>query len=118
MVSVTVSNDVTDCEETIEFIIEVQGFEDTLINLNVFTPNSDGINDEFVFGEYAMNSVDVQIFNRWGQMVYSWVGENKSWKGKGIDGSDLPEGVYFYMFKADGVDGHYYERKGSITLLR
>jgi gliding motility-associated-like protein len=118
MVSVNVSNDVTECEETIEFIIEVQGFEDTLIDLNVFTPNSDGINDEFVFGEYAMNSVDVQIFNRWGQMVYSWVGENKSWKGKGIDGSDLPEGVYFYMFKADGVDGHYYERKGSITLLR
>jgi gliding motility-associated-like protein len=118
LVSVTVTNDVTGCEKTIDFIIEVQGFEDTLINLNVFTPNSDGINDEFVFSEYAMTSVDVQIFNRWGQMVKSWVGENKSWEGKGIDGSDLPEGVYFYMFKADGVDGHYYERKGSITLLR
>jgi hypothetical protein len=51
-------------------------------------------------------------------MVYTWVGENKSWNGKGIDGSNLPEGVYFYMFKGDGVDGHFYEEKASITLLR
>ena len=52
-------------------------------------------------------------------MVYNWVGENKTWNGThSITGRDVPEGVYFYMFKGDGVDGHYYEEKGSITLLR
>jgi len=114
-VMVMVTNNITGCYDSVEFNIEVQGLPETA---NVFSPNSDNVNDEFTFNEYAMESVDVQIFNRWGQMVYTWVGENKSWNGKGIDGSNLPEGVYFFVFKGDGVDGHYYEEKGSITLLR
>ena len=85
---------------------------------NVFSPNSDGINDEFSFGEYAMANFDVSIYNRWGQLVSSWNDMNQTWDGKGIDGNNLPEGVYFYVLVAQGEDGHYYEYKGSITLLR
>ena len=85
---------------------------------NSFTPNGDGWNDEFSFGEHGMQRTDVQIFNRWGQLVYSWNGQNKSWDGRGADNQDLPEAVYFYILKADGEDGYYYEEKGSITLVR
>jgi gliding motility-associated-like protein len=109
------TNDVTNCQDSVEFFIEVQGMPE--VN-NVFTPNKDGINDEFFFSEYAMELVDVQIFNRWGQLVYTWVGSDKSWKGIGIDGKDLSEGVYFYVFEGKGVDGHHYDKKGSVTLLR
>ena len=112
---VMLTNEVTGCQDSVEFIIEVQGMPE--VN-NVFTPNQDGINDEFLFSEYAMGIVDVQIFNRWGQLVYTWVGSDKSWKGIGIDGKDLPEGVYFYVFEGKGVDGYYYDKKGSVTLLR
>ena len=114
-VFVMLTNEVTGCQDSIEFIIEVQGMPE--VN-NVFTPNQDGINDEFSFSEYAMELVDVQIFNRWGQLVYTWVGSDKSWKGIGIDGKDLPEGVYFYVFEGKGVDGHHYDKKGSVTVLR
>ena len=65
-----------------------------------------------------MASVDVEIYNRWGQLVYSWSGPNKDWNGLGIDGKPVSQGVYFYVFTADGVDGYYYEKKGSLTLLR
>jgi gliding motility-associated-like protein len=115
-VFVMLTNEVTGCQDSVEFIIEVQGIPE--IN-NVFTPNQDGINDEFLFFEYAMGMVDVQIFNRWGQLVYSWVGLDKSWSG--VDqstGEDLPAGVYFYVFEGKGVDGHHYDKKGSVTLLR
>ena len=114
-VFVVLTNEVTGCQDSVEFIIEVQGIPE--VN-NVFTPNQDGINDEFLFFEYAMGIVDVQIFNRWGQLVYTWVGSDKSWKGNGIDGKALPEGVYFYVFEGKGVDGHHYDEKGSVTLLR
>ena len=30
----------------------------------------------------------------------------------------VPEGVYFYSLVAEGEDGHYYDEKGSITLLK
>ena len=112
---VMLTNEVTGCQDSVEFIIEVQGMPE--VN-NVFTPNQDGINDKFSFSEYSMELVDVQIFNRWGQLVYTWVGSDKSWKGKGIDGKDLPDGVYFYIFEGKGVDGYHYDKKGSVTLLR
>ncbi len=114
-VYVLVQNANTGCIDSVSFIIDVQGIPDLD---NVFTPNGDGINDEFVFGEYGMTSVFVNIYNRWGQQVYSWEGDNKAWDGKGADGQNLPEGVYFFVLKADGEDGHYYEEKGSITLIR
>ena len=116
-VYVILTNQVTGCTDTVLFIIEAQGFPNDTI-FNVFSPNSDGINDNFTFGEYGMDNVEVDIYNRWGQEVYSWTGENKAWDGRGADGQDLPEGVYFFVFKADGIDGHYYEEKGSVTLLR
>ena len=112
---VIVTNLATSCTDSVPFVIDAQGIPD--IN-NVFTPNSDGINDGFSFGEHKMDNIDVQIFNRWGQLVYTWVGENKSWNGKGIDDNDVPDGVYFYVLVAKGEDGHYYDHKGTITLLR
>jgi len=110
------TNEVTGCQDSVDhLIIEVQGMPE--VN-NVFSPNGDEWNAEFSFSEYAMESVDVQIFNRWGQLVRSWVGSDKSWDGTGIDGNDLPEGVYFYVFVGQGVDGYHYDRKGTVTLLR
>ena len=114
-VLVALENDITRCKDTVEFIIEVQGLPESP---DVFTPNGDGKNDYFAFSEFEMESVDVQIYNRWGQLVYAWKGSNKSWNGVGIDGKPLAEGVYFYVFVAEGVDGHYYDKKGTITLLR
>ena len=114
-VYVIVTNLATSCFDSVPFVINVQGVPD--IN-NVFTPNGDQYNNEFYFGEHSMVDIDVQVFNRWGQLVYSWSGENKSWDGKGADGQDLPEAVYFYVLKAEGTDGYYYDKKGSVTLLR
>ena len=114
-VNVILTNDVTGCQDDTSFIIEVQGMPE--VN-NVFTPNQDGVNDEFSFSEYSMETVDVKIFNRWGQLVYTWVGSDKSWKGIGIDGEDLSQGVYFYAFQGRGVDGYHYDKKGTVTLLR
>jgi gliding motility-associated-like protein len=114
-VYVVLTNTTTGCTDTVFFDIDVQGIPD--IN-NVFTPNSDGINDEYSFGEYAMAEVVVNIYNRWGQLVYIWEGMDKAWRGVDTNGENVPEGVYFYVFQSDGEDGYYYEEKGTITLLR
>ena len=114
-VYVLVQNANTGCIDTVNFTIEVQGVPE--IN-NVFSPNGDGINDEFIFGEYGMKSVEINIYNRWGEQVYSWEGDGRAWDGKGADGQDLPEAVYFYILNAEGEDGRYYEEKGAVTIMR
>ena len=115
-VAVTVTNNATGCHDKVEFEIVVQGIPDPINN--VFTPNGDGKNDEFGFGEIGMKDVEVAIYNRWGEEVYSWEGSDQTWDGKGSNGQDLSEGVYFYVIKALAEDGYFHEKKGTVTLLR
>ena len=113
---VIVQNVNTGCEDSLTFNVEVQGIDDPINN--VFTPNNDGINDTYDFGEHAMRIFIVDIYNRWGEIVYSWEGENQKWDGKGFDGNILPEGVYFYVLEGEGIDGEFYSKKGTVTLIR
>ena len=115
LVYIKVQNMNSGCIDDTTFIIEVQGIPE--IN-NVFTPNGDGINDVFNFGEYAMESVNVYLYNRWGELVFNWNTVDTEWDGRGLDGEDLPEGVYYYVLQATGQDGESYDKRGSITLLR
>ena len=114
-VYIKVQNMNSGCLDDTTFVIEVQGIPEIH---NVFTPNGDGSNDYFSFEEYAMTSVEALIYNRWGELVYSWSSPNQNWDGRGIDGEELPEGVYYYVLNAIGEDGYSYTKKGSITLLR
>jgi len=68
---------------------------------NVFTPNGDGMNDNFEIpclgnNEYATNKL--VVFNRWGDQVYEQRGYTNSWSGT-YNGKDLPEGTYYYVLK-------------------
>ena len=57
----------------------------------------------------------VEIFNRWGQKVFSWDQVNGAWNGEGFNGERLPEGVYFYILNLKNGSK---EIKGSIYLKR
>lgn len=90
---------------------------------NVFTPNSDGVNDVFkAFPNQYVESFNITIFNRAGSVVYKSNDPNFQWNGqfKG-SGKDCPDGAYFYVaeFTSDEL-GITFRRiqNGSITLLR
>ena len=115
LVYVVVENASTGCKDDTSFIIQVQGID---FITNVFSPNGDGKNDEFVFDETGIKVISVEIYNRWGSLVMNWTGLDKTWDGTGPDGQKLPEAVYFYVLSGEGEDGYYYENKGTITLRR
>jgi gliding motility-associated-like protein len=102
------------CNDTANLIIDVEGYD----VFNSFSPNSDNINDVFDFNDWMLKGIDVEIFNRWGQQVYHWSGVDGYWDGRSYNGEKLPEGVYFYIMNAKGVDDYPFHEKGSITLLR
>jgi gliding motility-associated-like protein len=84
-----------------------------LVFHNVFSPNGDGINDQWVVDNliyYPDNSLS--IINRWGNEVYTQKSYQNDWNG-----SDLLEGTYFYVLKVNmcGEDKTY---NGYITIVR
>jgi len=65
---------------------------------NGFTPNGDGYNDFYVIkGIQGFTECQVDIFNRWGNLVYSKKGYTNDWNGLSNDGNELPDGTYFIV---------------------
>lgn len=65
---------------------------------NIFTPNGDNINDFVVpFPHKYVESIDLKIFNRWGQIVYTTKEINVNWDGvSSLTKLKCSSGVYFY----------------------
>ena len=105
------------CSASASIIIEVKG-ESSILIPNVFTPNGDGKNDMFTVDGTNLESVEADIFNRWGLKMYSWNQVNGSWNGRTTSGTEVPDGTYFYIIKAKGLDGTEYFKKGAFSLIR
>ncbi len=104
------------CSDTAVVEICLSG-PDTLVIPNIFSPNGDGVNDVFrVRGDLA--TLDVQIFNRWGQLVSRLERVNQVWDGRSPVGELLSEGTYFYVLRAQEKTGTLHEMSGTITLVR
>jgi gliding motility-associated-like protein len=67
---------------------------------NVFTPNGDGENDFFrpINPYYFVTKIDIQIFNRWGQLMYQTDDPDINWNGTNYRNSKVvSDGVYYYI---------------------
>ena len=83
---------------------------------NVITPDGNGENDLWIIKNIDMYDDNrVQIFNRWGTMVYSAQNYMNDWDGKNLAGDVLPDGTYYYVVYFEKSDVVY---KGAITILR
>lgn len=92
-------------------------FPATLFVPNAFTPNGDGLNDFFTsFGEFEQD-FELQIYDRWGKLIFQSFAQNPGWDGT-FKGQPVSEGVYVYRLRVKGYDGVELRRDGSITLYR
>lgn len=88
---------------------------------NIFSPNDDNINDDFgPFGTDII-SLHMQIFDRWGNLVFETFDENTHWNGE-WNNQPAPNGVYVWFIELEGYlkDGNTFSQKktGSVTLVR
>ena len=105
------------CSDTISLVIDAFG-ESVILIPNVFTPNGDGSNDVFTVKGINLESVEGEIYNRWGQKMFSWNNVRGHWDGRTLSGSEAPAGTYFYIITAEGIDGTEYFKKGGFSLIR
>jgi gliding motility-associated-like protein len=82
-----------------------------------FSPNNDGENDILYVRGAAIKTLDLKIYNRWGQMVFETTSQDKGWDGT-YNGQPQPVEAYAYILVADFIDGTGKTLKGNVTLLR
>jgi len=87
---------------------------------NAFSPNGDGTNDRFrVLPTCLIQQYTIEIFNRWGQRVFTGYSTDAAWDGT-YKGQPAERGIYYYLITAapsDKTKGMI-EQKGDITLIR
>ena len=86
-----------------------------------FSPNRDGVNDRFVVLKPFGTTLDLEVYNRWGNVVYANGNYNNEWDGRGTNnfiGQDLMDGGYYYTLKAKSVNGNIQIFKGFVLIQR
>jgi len=111
-----------------------EGCSDTLCNTihiesatvfyapNAFTPDGDGINDVFIpaFEGFDVATYTLQIFDRWGEVIFETNVATQPWIGNVHGGSHFAQsGVYLWQAKIKDADSAEYSKfSGHITLIR
>ena len=93
---------------------DVEIFVNNLFIPQAITPNGDGQNDLLIINGISYFDHSVEIFNRWGQIVYSSTDYQNDWDGTDMDGKELSSDTYFYVIKL----GSDIDENGFIELKR
>lgn len=121
---VTVTNKCASYDDTIT--IKKEFCDPELFLPNIFSPNGDGINDNFIVELKSCKKLDYSIYDRWGSVLKRGseddLGNNYFHKLILWDGNskNLPfnEGVFFYVLDVISINNKVFRKSGFITLVR
>jgi gliding motility-associated-like protein len=75
-------------------------------------------NDVFLPFVRGVEEFNLQIFDRWGNLIFESNNQNIGWDGYGKDGRILPAGVYVYKLTIRLSDGQRSTQIGDVTMIR
>ena len=84
---------------------------------NAFTPNGDGKNDVWYVRGNDIRSVEISVFDRWGQRVFNSTSLSVGWDGT-FGGAKLDPSVFGYYVEGYCKNGDKFSLKGNVTILR
>ncbi len=110
--------DVYGCSSVEVNTVQVLGNGDLVVIPNAFTPNGDNLNDRFLPVVKGVSTFQMDIFNHWGEHIYSESGlELSGWDGT-FKGRLLPPGNYVYKVTYTTPESKVINKTGAVTLIR
>ncbi|MBX7240368.1 MAG: gliding motility-associated C-terminal domain-containing protein [Bacteroidia bacterium] len=100
-----------------EIVLNINVTEGAPFIPNAFTPNGDGFHDALETNFNVMKTLQFQIFDRWGKVIFSTTGKDEFWNGK-INDKEAPSGTYYYSLTGKGFTGREIEQKGWVMMMR
>lgn len=108
--------DVDGCTTSIQQEIHVTDY--FLVVPDIFTPNGDGLNDNFFPKFIHIENLELWVVNKWGENIYYTDKlDDSGWDGT-FAGKDAPQGNYVYKLMFTTKDGRVLQRTGQIFLAR
>ena len=108
------------CDSIVHITVQIAATDFTLYLPNAITSSkADGLNDVFSIPEKAqaqMANFEIQIFNRWGEVVFYSTDKGFSWNGE-FKGKTFYDNVYQYVIHYTNLFGKSFVKKGTITVL-
>lgn len=110
-----IAEDVFGCT-SLPFLVSVGESSEECIKIpNAFTPNGDGVNDKWeIENIHLMPYARVQVFNRWGQIVFETISDREIWDGTFMNG-DVPSGTYVYIIDPNNRSRTF---NGTVNIIR
>lgn len=115
--TVTDANLCTDSETVLVENITNDDCDYNIFVPNIFSPDGNGQNDVLFVDGSGIETVEIVIYNRWGNLIFSSTSLTQGWDGT-YKGKQVNQGVFVYYVKGKFVDGKAFEQKGTITLVR
>ena len=84
---------------------------------NAFSPNGDDLNDLFFLKTYRIDKLNLQIFNRWGELLFQTENKTEGWNGH-YKGTLSRNDVYIWKVKYTSISGERGSLIGTVTLVR
>lgn len=116
IVTLNVINDVGCISEISHQIIIYPDFH--IYIPNAFTPDGDLLNEFFIPVAIGVTKSEMDIFDRWGNIIFSSYDIQPSWNGKTKNGIKAPLGVYVYLLSFETPIGKKYSFNGTVTLVK
>lgn len=105
-----------DCPFEADVTVDFKDCSSQVFIPNAFSPNEDGNNEEFFIGGKNITLVAVQVFDRWGSLVFDDI--NRPWNGM-INGQLAPKGTYIYqVIYIENLTGRRELVTGTVSLIR
>jgi gliding motility-associated-like protein len=110
------------CIDTFYLEVDIENIpEDESPNLVLiptgFSPNGDGINDEFFPRNFGLKSIILQVYNRWGELIYEISDFEQKWDGT-IGSNIANDGIYSYKAVGTSFAGKEFFFTGTLTVVR
>ena len=107
------------CEVSTSYTI--QPCEREILLPNAFTPDGDGLNDDFGIPDAYFDQIGdyefyVYVYNRWGTLVYTATDKHFRWNGE-VNGKVYHDNVYNYVIEYRTPNGIPRKKVGSVTVL-
>ncbi len=104
------------CKDTAEFTVIVDP-EFRFYIPSAFTPDADGVNEEFFGSGIGIKEYTMRIYDRWGELIFESNDADYHWDGS-YKGEQVQKGVYIYHFDLLDVLGEPHVYRGHVTLFR